>query len=98
MGKNQARSRCDMMIQSESGYRERFECESEDDFRVKAYQYCSRLWKPKGEFAHRLLKDLRAALEKFTIHGTSSFEICGLIFMPSTHFADSNSYSVQDDL
>ena len=97
MPKNPARSKCDMTIQTESGYRERFECESEEDFRVRAYQYCIQRWKYKGEFSNRLLDDLRVMLKKFSINGTSSFEICGLVFMQSIHFADGNSYSSKEE-
>jgi hypothetical protein len=91
MARNQARSKCDMTIQNERGQRTRFECESDDDFRVKAYQHCCNIWKSKGRFGDALLKDLRGLLEKFTIHGSSSFELCGLVFIPSIHIADNNS-------
>lgn len=73
----------DMIIQHESGYRQRFSCDSETDFVVRAFKYALDCWIPKGEFKNVLAKELKNQLDKFNLQTSSSFTIGGLLFIPT---------------
>lgn len=79
----QRMGKVDMIIQHESGHRERFYCDSETDFVVRAFKYALDAWKSKGEFKNVLAKELKNQLDKFNLQTSSSFTIGGLLFIPT---------------
>lgn len=88
MGRQQPRSRVDMIIQSESGSRERFSCESETDFVVRSFQYAVKRWASKSlPMRNALAKELKMKLDSFDLKKNASFTIGGLMFMPAQDFA-----------
>lgn len=88
MRREQFVAKVDMIIQSESGSRERFACESETDFVVKAFQYALKRWSSKSlPMRNALTKELKAKLDTFDLKKNASFTIGGLMFMPAQDFA-----------
>ena len=85
MGKKIAITKCDMTIQRENGQRERFSCNDEEEFTIKAYKYFLQIWKPKSSrMRNILLKELTAKLASF--NKEYSFNICGITVAPTLHF------------
>jgi hypothetical protein len=59
-------AKCDMTIQRENGQRERFMCNDEEEFTIKAYKFFLAIWKPKtNRMRNVLLKELTAKLAQF---------------------------------
>lgn len=87
MGFKGPRAKVDMTIESESGSRERFACESEMDFAVKAYQYATKRWSSKSQrMRDVLLKELKNKLDQLDMRRSASFTIGGLKFLPTQDF------------
>lgn len=78
-------SKCDMTIQRENGQRERFSCNDEEEFTIKAYKYFLHIWKPKSSrMRNVLLTELTAKLAHF--NKEYSFNICGITVAPTLLF------------
>ena len=85
MGKKLQLAKCDMIIQRENGQRERFMCESVEDFTIKAYKYFLQIWKPKSSSMRNvLLKELTAKFA--TLSKEHAFTICGITVAPTIHY------------
>lgn len=85
MGKKIVITKCDMIIQRENGQRERFSCNDEEEFTIKAYKYFLHIWKPKStRMRNVLLTELTAKLAHF--NKEYAFNICGITVAPTLHF------------
>ncbi len=78
-------AKCDMTIQRENGQRERFMCNDEEEFTIKAYKFFLAIWKPKSNHMRNiLLKELTAKLA--SLNKEYAFNICGITVSPTMHY------------
>lgn len=89
MAKATSQAQVDMTIQTDRGTRKRFLCQSDDDFRVKAYSYFLDILRNRQEPSKRAaLLEVTSSLSRFSFKGgNNSFSFDGFTVMPSMDFA-----------